>query len=354
MRNLLGIALLAISLCACGDNLKPGGGDDDVDAPIDAPVVDGPVDAPIDALSCPQRNPGDAGGACTTDTDCESAAGAADGLCLNNLLDSGALWPAVGYCVTRLGGCSMDTECGDGNVCVDLGGGFRACMAGCSADPCACPDGMICSDGYVNTPVQRMVCVPGNPNAIDGSACTTFGDCDEHSICLDDPFEHPGGQCTELGCTVGNDATCVSGGDGHCANPDLLGGGTACLDRCTTNADCRQADGYVCFDAGGATGRFCRHPQTGDPCTMDTDCGSATLWECKTGVTFPGGYCTIRQACPTGGTADGCSSGSSVCHDPLVGANFCVDRCTGSGQGTCRSGYTCAPQGAVRGCVPVI
>ena len=75
---------------------------------------------------------------------------------------------------------------------------------------------------------------------------------------------------------------------------------------------------------------------------------------CKTGVTFPGGYCTIRQACPTGGSADGCSSGSSICHDPLVGANYCVDRCTGTGQGTCRAGYACASQGAVRGCVPVI
>src|SRR5690349_13690803 len=122
MRNLLGIALLAISLCACGDNIKPGGGDDDVDAAVDAPDGDAPIDAPIDGPACAQRDMGETGGPCTADTDCETAPGAADGLCLNNLLDSGALWPAVGYCVTRLGGCTMDTQCGDGNVCVDLGG----------------------------------------------------------------------------------------------------------------------------------------------------------------------------------------------------------------------------------------
>jgi hypothetical protein len=346
MRNVLGLALLVCALVACGDNIKPGGPGD-----IDAPAVDGPVDAPIDAQACTARDMGEVGGSCTADADCDSAQGAGDGLCLNNLLDSGAPWPAVGYCINRLGGCTMDSECGDGNVCVDLGGGARACMQGCSAGPCECPDTMICSDGFVNTPVQRMVCVPGNLDAIDGAPCTTFGDCDEHSICLDDGFEHPGGQCMQLGCALGNDTTCSSGGDGHCSNPDLLGGGTGCLDVCTTNADCREADGYECFDAGGTIDQFCRHPATGDACTADADCGSAVVWECKTGVTFPGGYCTIRQECPTGGSSDGCSPGSSVCHDPLVGANYCVDRCTGVGQGTCRTGYTCQMVGAVRGCI---
>lgn len=237
-------------------------------------------------------------------------------------------------------------------MCIDLGGGARACMQGCNAaGPCECPDGMTCSDGYLNTPVQRMVCVPGNPNAVDGSACTTFGDCDEHSICLDDPFEHPGGQCIQLGCTIGTDSTCESGGDGHCASPDVVGGGTGCLDACITSADCRGADGFVCFDAGGTTGKFCRHPATGDACTADTDCGSPVLWQCRTGVGFPGGYCTVRQACEGEGSSVGCSSGSSVCHDPAgPEAPFCVDRCTGVGQGTCRTGYLCTQVGTVRGC----
>lgn len=344
--NALRLALLASLLVACGDNLTPGGGE------IDAPTSDGrPVDAPLDAQSCAARNFGDVGGPCTTDVDCESSAGAADGICLNNLLDP-APWPAVGYCISRTGGCTQDGECGDGNVCADLGGGFRACMQGCNAaGPCECPDGMRCTDGYLNTPVQRMVCVPGNPLAVDGSPCTTFGDCDEHSICLDDAFEHPGGQCIQLGCTLGNDATCSSGGDGHCDRPDVIGGGTGCLDVCTTDADCRTADGYKCFDAGGTTGKFCRHPAAGDGCTQDADCGSPVLWVCRSGVAFPGGYCTIRQACPTNGTTDGCSSGSSVCRDPVgPEPGYCVDRCTGVGQGTCRTGYNCLPVGGVNGC----
>jgi hypothetical protein len=245
----------------------------------------------------------------------------------------------------------MDSECGAGNVCIDLGGGARGCMLGCAADPCVCPDGMICTDGYLNTPVQRMVCVPGNNDATDGSRCTTFGDCDEHSICLDDGHEHPGGQCMQLGCTIGTDSTCSSGGDGHCAVPDLLGGGTGCVDSCQTNADCRTIDGYVCFDSGGAAGKYCRHPSTGDACATETDCGVASLWECLTGASFPGGYCTIQQSC-NAATGAGCSPGSSICYDPPgPTAPYCVNRCTGAGQGTCRTGYTCTALGSAGGCI---
>jgi hypothetical protein len=72
---------------------------------------------------------------------------------------------------------------------------------------------------------------------------------------------------------------------------------------------------------------------------------------CRTGATFPGGYCTIRQACPNDGTTEGCSSGSSVCRDPVGPTpGFCVDRCTGVGQGTCRTGYLCQAVGNVFGC----
>ena len=46
---------------------------------------------------------------------------------------------------------------------------------------------------------------------------------------------------------------------------ETLDASTGCVDACTTDADCRQADGYRCFD-GGADGRYCRHPQTGDAC----------------------------------------------------------------------------------------
>ncbi len=349
MRNALVFAGLAMVAVACGDNLKVG---DDVDAAtVDAQSL---IDAtPIDARVCPSPPQGAPGGTCVSSAECDSSAGAGDGICFDNTLDP-APWPAQGYCLTRVGGCTEDTDCGAGNVCIDLGGGARACMLGCDGTgPCECPDGMICSDGYLNTPVQRMVCVPGNLGAVDGSRCVTFGDCDQRSICLDDGFEHPGGQCMQLGCTIGDDTTCTAGGDGHCATPDLLGGGTGCLDACSTDADCRMVDGYRCFDSGGPAGKYCRHPAVGDPCSTVDDCGIASLWTCRTGADFPGGYCTILQACPTNGSAAGCTVGSSVCHDPAgPDLPYCVDRCTGTGQGTCRAGYTCQViTGTVRGCV---
>ncbi len=340
-----GIAMLTVG---CGDNLRPGGGE------VDAAQVDATTDAtPIDALVCPVPAPGTPGGTCTASVECDSAPGAGDGICFSNT-GSIAPWPSQGYCLTRAGGCTEDAQCGAGNVCVDLGGGARGCMLGCaSAGPCECPDGMICADGYINTPVQRMVCVPGTAAAVDGDRCTTFADCDERSACLADGLEHPGGQCVQLGCTPGDDSTCTSGGDGHCTPADIIPGGQhGCVDTCDVDADCRVADGYRCHDAGGTIGKYCRHGRTGDPCSVDTDCGVASIWECRTGASYPGGYCTIQQPCDAASGA-GCSLGSSVCHDPAgPDLPYCVDRCTGTGQGTCRAGYTCQViTGTVRGCV---
>ena len=112
-----------------------------------------------------------------------------------------------------------------------------------------------------------------------------------------------------------------------------------------------EIGGYRCFDGGAATGKYCRHPQTGDACAVNADCGQLGAWQCRTGGQYPGGYCTpIPQCNPVSGL--GCTPGSSVCFDP-TGAEtpFCVDRCVGAGQGTCRAGYTCAMVGNVRGCV---
>ena len=84
----------------------------------------------------------------------------------------------------------------------------------------------------------------------------------------------------------------------------------------------------------------------------NADCGQLGLWQCLTGPSYPGGYCTpIPQCSPANGL--GCTPGSSVCFDPAGAPTpYCVDRCTGTGQGTCRAGYTCAVIGNARGCVP--
>lgn len=341
----LALVSLAVLLVACGDNLTPGGTGSD-GAEVDATPNDGRVDAPIDA-NCPARSSGQVGGPCTMDTQCNSAVGVNDGICLNAAL-GGIGWPAGGYCINKYDGCTQDTECGAGNVCVtisDPDGAFRACMPACSTGACTCANGEVCSNNLATSPMNKMACIPGNSSAVDGDPCTGFGECDIASICRSDSAEHPGGQCVQIGCTIGNDATCTSGGDGHCANPGFVSNGAGCLDSCAVDGDCRTAEGYECFDSGGAAGRYCRHPQTGDACATDADCGNASIWDCKTGITFPGGYCTLQTACnPTNG--NGCTPGSSLCFDPPGGGStdaYCVDRCTGAAQGTCRTGYLCTP-----------
>lgn len=332
--------LLLIPLAACGDNLKAAD-----------------VDAGVDAFVCPARAPGLAGGACTTDVQCDSAAGAGDGLCLNAGL-GGIGWPEEGYCINKVDlaspdctGCTSDADCGQGDVCITVSG-CKACAPAC-CEGATCPDGQVCTTSLIGADLGAQACLPGSATAVDGAPCAGFGDCASGSICFADFYENPGGYCTTLDCTVGDDATCADGGDGHCVMLQTLDASTGCVDACTADADCRQAAGYRCFD-GGAAGRYCRHPQTGDACGQAADCGATDVWQCKTGVLYPGGYCTPAAQCNID-TGAGCTPGSSVCFDPTgPDMPYCVDRCTGQGQGSCRAGYSCAAIGSARGCVPLL
>ncbi|MBP8805607.1 MAG: hypothetical protein KBG48_12630 [Kofleriaceae bacterium] len=373
------LAAVVVPVAGCGDNLKVV---ELVDAArVDAPMIDAteidaqPIDAAIDAVppdaSCPARAPGQVGGPCTSDAQCDSAVGAADGFCLRG--DQGAIiWPAQGYCVNRTDAigappCTSDAQCGTGNLCATINdplGAYNACLPACGTDPCVCPDGQACATSFFNAPLANgdRACLPGNPTAVDGAACTEFAQCAVDSQCLNEPFEYPGGQCSRVSCTIGNDATCAGG---HCVNlADITSGfntGTTCVDTCTTDGDCRQADGFKCVTGPGAVGRYCRHPQAGDPCVIDTDCGDPVLWAC-TGA-LPGGACTVRQPCPTPGNSQGCPAFGSACWDGATPAatNLCVDRCGGpiDTQGGCRTGLVCRDidprMGATQvtlGCVP--
>ena len=365
MRTTPALALLSFLalVSACGDNLKP---EQVVDAApndtavvdaseIDAPPIDAQdIDANVDA-NCPSRAPGTIGGPCTMDTQCDSVAGALDGFCLVGS-QGPTTWPAEGYCVNRFDTCDA-TNCGAGNQCTtinDPGGAFTACMPACGTGACVCSNGQLCATSFAGSPLGtgQTACLPGNPSATDGDACNGFGECAADSLCLADSLEYPGGQCHTLGCNIGTDSTCAAGGDGHCIDYRLITAGlnvaNVCVDSCVIDADCRQSDGYRCFDGGAGVGRFCRHPQAGDACAVDIDCGNAALWDCKTGATFPGGMCTpTTGGCTTPGSGVGCSNGSSICYDsllPLVATdNVCVDRCGGpiGTQGGCRAGYVC-------------
>ena len=356
MRHLLACAaiLLAAPLLGCGDNRKVNEGDVDAtvaDAPdIDAVPIDArPVDAAIDA-NCPARAAGTVGGTCISDAQCDSATGAGDGFCLRGAQGS-IVWPTEGYCVNQIDSCTVNS-CGAGNQCTTIDdplGAFRACMPACGADPCICSNGQICATGFSGSDLGagQMACLPGNAASIDGAACTGFGECAQDSLCQNNAFEFPGGMCGRIGCTIGNDSTCAAGGDGHCVDlAQITAGfntGTICVDRCVSDTDCRQGEGYRCVDGGGTIGKYCRHPQIGDTCTMDAQCDDAVGMRC--GFSLPGGFCTVRQPCPTPGSSQGCAPLSSICWDGPTPAdlNFCVDRCGGpeNTQGGCRAGLTC-------------
>ena len=349
---------------------------DAADGSADTLVSDGGLDTPSDApdafandANCTAPAPGSVGGACTTDGQCDSATGAGDGFCLRGRAGD-AVWPAEGYCVNRIDMCVVDADCGTGNLCArveDPAGAFRVCLLGCAASGCICGPGQICqaSVGGVSLQAGQMACVPGDAAAADGAACAGIADCGADSVCRDDAFEYPGGQCQRVGCSVGDDATCALVGDGHCVDGRDISAGVLtsniCVDACTTDSDCRMAEGYRCFDGGGSAGRFCRHPHAGDACAVDSDCGDAAAWDCKIGLTYPGGMCTPTTGCPAPGSATGCTPGSSACYESfLPGAvdNVCVARCGGP-VGTaagCRTGYVCrdvnpAPSAVVLGCV---
>lgn len=376
------VLLLLASVCGCGtvsptdasvpadSGMRDTGAHDAADAFIlvdgsdgamapDAPVSDAGPDASdagdlSDASSCPLPPSGAVGGACATDSECDSAAGVGDGFCLRGRMGA-TVWPDAGYCINRVATCTMDADCGSGNVCAtvdDPGGAFSACVAGCGTG-CVCGDGQLCQGSFSGLPLLGgdVACVPGDASATDGAPCTSFGDCAAESVCIEDALEHPGGQCHRAWCTIGDDATCADGGDGHCIDQRSITAGVAtanvCVDACTVDDDCRVAEGYRCFDGGATVGRFCRHPQAGDACAVDADCGPADAWDCKIGVTFPGGMCTPTTGCPTPGLDTGCTAGSSVCYDSVLPAvptdNVCVDRCGGpfGTEGGCRTGYTC-------------
>jgi hypothetical protein len=381
MRTSLALALISCVavLSGCGDNLeRPVDAavvDSSIDA-VDAAIIDVPIDVAIDAIdapgidaNCPARTPGEVGGACVTDANCDTAVGAADGICLRGALGS-VVWPAQGFCITKYDGCTVDADCGANNLCATISdplGDFRACLPACGTGACACSNGQLCASSFSGSVIQGgdMACLPGNASATDGDTCVGFGECPQDSLCLNDSLEYPGGQCHTVTCTIGNDTTCAAGGDGHCVDLGAitagLNTGAVCVDRCTADTDCRQADGYRCFDGGGAVGRYCRHPQAGDACAADADCGNAALWDCKIGLTFPGGMCTPTTGCPTPGSGQGCSPTSSICYDSVLPAvptdNVCANRCGGpiGTQGGCRSGYVCRDtdpgSAVVLGCV---
>jgi hypothetical protein len=325
-----------IFVVGCGDNLKGEAGGSD---------GGGGGDGGADAfpLQCDAPATGAPGSACSDDTECDSAAGAADGRCLRGEKRN-LVFPDSGYCVRMCAGDA--TDCGEGTVCIaqadfpnDL------CVAAC-CEGVACAAGYACSTAIAGEEIAGAACLPGDEAAADGTPCGSIAECDGNSECEPDQ-SGTSGQCSTSGCTVDDDSTCAPGGDGHCVDEDAGDDlPPHCVDPCDTSDDCAGDDGQRCDQAD----MICRHSVIGDPCEADGECGQ-TPWDCKTEADdeYPGGYCTI----PCG---DGCPAGS-VCNDDVLGGGedaHCVESCTLI-DGCPREGYDCvdvSSSALLRGCVP--
>jgi hypothetical protein len=333
--------VLVVGLASCGsssslssdaatDAPTPPG----IDAPasVDAPLADDATPTPDAAPPGADATPGSAtiGQHCPTDTEC------APGL---HCLDASTGWPASGYCTK---GCTMDATCGPGAFCSPQdplgGGGFCiATCGGCAAADRVCTS--IVSGTAGATPLSQDGCLPGIPATPEGTACTNQFGCGPDQRCYTNPFDFPGGYCVTLGCTVGDDATCAAAGDGACVPPLApdpvviplpATSFTTCLDGCTSPADCRTDEGYIC-DGGRCV---IPHAAPGAACAADAQCGPPP-WQCLTGPGFPGGYCAASTCDPGSGT--GCPLGSQCLWDE----EWCAAVCTSTAD--CRPGYTCTP-----------
>ena len=147
-----------------------------------------------------------------------------------------------------------------------------------------------------------------------------------------------GSSCT--GCTQGG--FCYAGNlDSACGT-----GGTPCVDCTTTSQTCNGSG--ACTTVTGVIG---------SPCSTVLDCANVAgssasgLPQCKanqlwitgsgptTGTAYPGGYCTRRCGLDTDcGPNAQCGIGLGQIGEA---ENVCLAKCSGSGQGTCRSGYSC-------------
>ena len=77
--------------------------------------------------------------------------------------------------------------------------------------------------------------------------------CAHDSDCGTTPFEcdttKPGGYCAE---------PCVT--DGSCPTDSVCFNKTTCRRKCSSNADCRQTEGYACVTSAGSVAPYCDTP----------------------------------------------------------------------------------------------
>jgi hypothetical protein len=259
---------------------------------------------------------------CTSDARCATGH-CVDGVCCNEACD--------GICVS----CNQKNAIGE---CLPLGAGQlddkcpRSDVATCGLSG-ACDGFGMCDNYKSGTP-----CIPGS---CSGTTETTSGTCDGNGTCRPpqqvecDPFMCGATACLDT-CT--SDAQCVPparcGTDGRCGKAPM-GGSCTSSDQCQAAPDGKQ----YC-----AQGVCCNGPCTGQcqSCALPSSPGQCT--NVDPGAPDPQGICKDMGAtsCKTNGLCDanaGCQlyGSTTVCAPETcsAGAYTGASMCTGSGSGQC-------------------
>ena len=189
------VALVTFAF-GCGDNVGTGGGTGGgTGTGGGVPVADCPDQSGIAAPAA-----GRPGAPCAADADCDITEAGGDGFCLNNLYPVN--FPDAGYCLAKFLSepCNIDTDCGDGAVCGNIGGS-STCLLACNEDG-LCAEGYQCTRrGLGNQDLGTDACLPATCETIDGERCESVADCSANSLCLEDPIWNiPDGACATTGC----------------------------------------------------------------------------------------------------------------------------------------------------------
>ncbi|TXD39141.1 DUF4397 domain-containing protein [Lujinxingia vulgaris] len=329
---LLGVALIALMVSACGDsdvcvsNDECGAGQACFDGECILQVVD-----------------------CYDDLDCgESYQQCLAGQCVNNT------------------SCDVTADCAPGQACDSAG----ACVERQCSRSSDCPGSYLCDEGICTTTPRQCrnvgeECVPGEPTR-SGFACEDLGDgptcyetCTEYRVCgangsATSAFDCGGGQACVTATELQNRPVCrpsqcagIATAEEDCAeivaaNPELFAAGV----------NCGMQNGVrTCLPAGGG--------DENDACTDASDCSEGLV--CVTGIdalvdpnsntsaSFVDGFCA--RPCSEDGQCGGEQACIGETSGAVMGSGFCGDRCdpfahTGN---QCGEALACAPVDGVDG-----
>lgn len=335
----LSVALI-IALAACGSSDKSGG-DDPIDAGVDAPV-------------------GECGNAMVEgDEDCDDGNNNEDDMCQSDCTFScgDGVLQSVELCDTAIapgddGACP--TDCDDSDACtVDTVIGTE-CAASCEHglisanidDDACCPAGstslddndcaVVCGNGAVENGETCDTAIASG----DAGACAQVADCDDNVACTADALDN-GGTCT-ADCT-NTDITAAADNDGCCPNGETIATDNDCAGvcgdgivtapeacdtaiasgpgSCPVQADC--VDNIACTEdilvLGGTCNAVCSNPDITSPVNGDGCCPPAaneqTDNDCQ--PVCPNDVIETGETCDDGNTTpgDGCDANCQL--EPL-------------------------------------